>query len=64
MAPEQIKEDSLDPATDQYALGIMLYELSMLKTPFESDKSRILPGVPVDELEATASFVSIRTAFA
>lgn len=35
MAPEQINEDGLNPATDQYALGVMVYELLAGMLPFD-----------------------------
>ena len=35
MAPEQITGGTLLPATDQYALGVMLFELFTGRRPFE-----------------------------
>lgn len=35
MAPEQITGASLQPATDQYALGVMLFEIVTGRRPFE-----------------------------
>lgn len=37
MAPEQAqgRNDEIGPATDQYALGLMLYEIATLQTPYE-----------------------------
>ena len=40
MAPEQFTGDALTPATDIYALGVMLYELVSGKHPFPSSTSR------------------------
>jgi tRNA A-37 threonylcarbamoyl transferase component Bud32 len=37
MAPEQIQENELDPATDQYALGAMTFELLSGRIPFGGD---------------------------
>jgi serine/threonine protein kinase len=59
MAPEQLLSETSDfpPATDVYALGVMLYELLTLKTPFEGatyvevlDKLRSKPSPPVSQL--------------
>jgi serine/threonine-protein kinase len=36
MAPEQIEGD-IDPASDQYALGVILYEILSGKRPFDGD---------------------------
>ncbi|ODT58427.1 hypothetical protein ABS71_18960 [bacterium SCN 62-11] len=36
MAPEQIEGD-IDPASDQYALGVILYEILCGKRPFDGD---------------------------
>ena len=36
MAPEQIKSEELTPASDQYALGIIAYEMFTGRLPFEN----------------------------
>jgi len=59
MAPEQIegRRDSIGPATDVYALGVLLYELLAGKVPFDSENTFELgnqivsddpPGMPAE----------------
>ena len=54
-APEQIREEPLGPATDIYALGLVLYELLATVHPFHDDdpvefRKNVLRGVPQYDL--------------
>jgi len=42
MSPELIQGGEVWPATDIYALGVMLYELIAKKAPFEADHANVL----------------------
>ncbi len=37
MSPEQIRHSTFEPATDQYALGVIVYEMLVGHPPFQSD---------------------------
>ena len=42
MAPETIKSESLDWRSDQYSLGIVMYEMAALKVPFVGDQDQLV----------------------
>ncbi|GIW73370.1 MAG: hypothetical protein KatS3mg102_2912 [Planctomycetota bacterium] len=54
MAPEQIRGEGPEPATDLYALGVMLFELVAGRRPFEGSVAEVLR----QHLEATAPLLS------
>jgi len=42
MAPEQIKGDEITPASDIYALGVVMYEMVTSQRPFTGDSNEIV----------------------
>lgn len=59
LAPEQVEEmrTGANPATDQFALGVMLYELLTRTTPFRKDRQTLtLAAVSKAEYEKPRNF--------
>jgi hypothetical protein len=42
IAPEQVREESIDPRADVFSLGVVLYELLGGRTPFEEPEQDVL----------------------
>jgi serine/threonine protein kinase len=49
MSPEQWRGDEITPSTDQYALGVVIYELISGKLPFESSTAYALMNKHLNE---------------
>lgn len=57
MAPEQVEEGEITPATDIYALGIVVYEMLVGETPFRAENA-----LGTAFLHVTAELPSVRAA--
>lgn len=49
ISPEQGKGDSLDPRSDQYSLGVLLYQLTTGQLPFQSDSPMALVMMQIQQ---------------
>src|SRR4029077_5370550 len=58
MSPEQVEGDThaIGPATDIYALGVILYELLTGRVPFEGSMTAVLAHILVQEPQPPSSF--------
>lgn len=64
MAPEQIADDSVSPATDVYAVGELLYEMLTARRPFSGDpmdimKAKLIGAIPDLDALSDASYVAL-----
>lgn len=50
MAPEQIREESVSPATDIYALGVILFEMLTGQRPFKIGNINRSTGIVIEDL--------------
>ena len=47
MSPEQASARELTPRTDQYSLGVMLFEMLAGRVPFEADTAAVVVGMHI-----------------
>jgi serine/threonine protein kinase len=58
MAPEQVRGETVDPRTDLFALGVMLYELAAGRRPFDGGTPGVLSSAILRD--TPASLTSLR----
>lgn len=56
MAPEQISGGTVDPRTDVYSLGAVLYEMTTGRLPFEGDDLELSRAIAEEEVPLPTSF--------
>jgi serine/threonine-protein kinase len=56
MSPEQVRGEDTTPATDEYSLAVMAYEMMAGRPPFEGDGTALMYKIVHDEPPAPNSF--------